>query len=155
MKRAAIATIGVIASFLIMYVVCTHAGADSSPAILAAALALGLARRPERLEPRVMLARFVALPLVGLAAGTIGLALRALPVVGAVLFCGGVALSVWLRNFGERGAALGRTIALPFMAMMIVPVHVNPGSTPGAGAVLVIAAGAIAFFCTTVLQWLL
>ncbi|MGD0967930.1 MAG: hypothetical protein ABR949_06545, partial [Candidatus Aquilonibacter sp.] len=75
------------------------------------------------------------------------------PVLGAILFCGGVTLSIWLRNFGERGAAIGRTIALPFLVMLIVPLHVD-GGRPGLGALLVIVAGAIAFACTYAVQWI-
>ncbi|HTZ54454.1 MAG TPA: hypothetical protein VMB20_05275 [Candidatus Acidoferrum sp.] len=153
MKQAALAMAAVLASFGIMYLLCTRAGVNASPAILAAALAVGLARKPEQLEARAILARFLMLPLIGLAAAAVGLAFRALPPLGAVLFCVGIALSVYLRNFGERASALGRTIALPFITMLVVPVQVNSAAHPGLGALLVLAAGASAFMCTAVIQW--
>ncbi|HTV94243.1 MAG TPA: hypothetical protein VMG98_16190 [Verrucomicrobiae bacterium] len=147
MKAALVGVAGALASFLAMYAICVRAGLNASPAILAAALAVGLARRPEGLELRATAARLVALPLVALAAALVGLTLRTLPLFGALLFCMGVTLSIWLRNFGERGAAIGRTIALPFLTMLVVPIHVD-AARPGLGALLVIAAGAIAFVCS-------
>lgn len=152
MKQAALAMAAVLASFGLMYALCMRLGVDASPAILAAALAVGLARNPEKLELHATLRRFLALPLIGLAAGGIGLAFRAAPPLGAVLFTFGITLSVWLRNFGERARAIGRTIALPFVIMLVVPVHVE--GHPGLGALLVLLAGALAFVCTLVVQWL-
>ncbi len=153
MKSALVGIAGVLASFLAMYAICTRAGVTASPAILAAALAVGLARRPERLDLRATLAKFASLPMVALGAALVGLTFHTLPVLGAILFCAGVALSIWLRNFGERGAAIGRLIALPLLTMLVVPVHVDTGH-PGLGALLVILAGAIAFACTYALQWI-
>lgn len=141
----------ILASFAIMYGLCIRLGVDSSPAVLAAALAVGLTRHKEKLAPRAALSRLLLLPLIGLAAGGIGFAFRAMPALGAVLFTLGITLSVWLRNFGERASAIGRTIALPFIAMLVVPIHVE--GRPGLGALLVLAAGAIAFICSMVVQW--
>lgn len=146
--------VAILASFGIMYVICMRAGVNASPAILAAALAVGLTRKPEHLVPREVVTRFLLLPVVGLGAAGIGLAFRTLPILGAALFCIGVALSVYLRNFGERATTLGRTIALPFITMLVVPVQVDSPGHPGLGIVLVLAAGAIAFICTAVVQWL-
>lgn len=154
MKSALVAIAGVLASFGAMYAICTHLGANISPAILAAALAVGLARRPERLDPRAMLLRLATLPLVALAAGVVGLTFRTLPPLGAALFCAGMALAIWLRNFGERASALGRTIALPFLAMLIVPLRPEMTLAPVAGALLVIAAGVVAIACTAGVQWI-
>ncbi len=150
MKAALVGIAGVLASFGAMYAICMHAGVNASPAILAAALAAGLARRPEKLDLRASLTKLASLPLIALGAALVGLALRTLPVLGALLFCGGVTLSIWLRNYGERGSAIGRTIALPLLTMLVVPLHV--AGAPGLGALLVIVAGAIAYACTFVVQ---
>ena len=143
--------VAILASFGLMYAVCARLGVDTSPAVLAAALAVGLTRHNERLDPRAALQRFITLPIIGLAAGAIGLAFRVAPLLGASLFTLGMTLSVWLRNFGERASAIGRTIALPFIAMLVVPVHVE--GRPGLGVLLVLAAGAIAFLCSLAVQW--
>jgi hypothetical protein len=153
-RQAALAMVAVLASFGVMYVICVRAGVNISPAILAAALAVGLTRKPEHLASRALLTRFLLLPLVGLAAAGVGLAFRTVPPLGAALFCAGVALSVYLRNFGERASVLGRTIALPFIAMLVVPVQVDSAAHPGLGALLVLAAGASAFIAAAVVQWL-
>jgi hypothetical protein len=150
-KQAALAMLAILASFGLMYAICTHLGVDTSPAILAAALAVGLTRQNERLDPRAAVRRFVALPIIGLGAAAIGLAFRTAPALGAALFTLGISLSVWLRNFGERASAIGRIIAVPFIAMLVVPVRVE--GHPGLGALLVLAAGAIAFVCAAVVQW--
>lgn len=151
MKSALVGVAGALASFLAMYVICARTGVNASPAILAAALAVGLSRRPEKLDPRATIARFVSLPLVALGAALVGLTLRAVPWLGALLFCAGVTFSIWLRNFGERGSTIGRVIALPFLTMLVVPVHVG-GGAPGLGALLVLLAGAVAFACTYAAQ---
>ncbi len=142
------------ASFGAMYAICTHLGANISPAILAAALAVGLARRPERPDVRALLARLLTLPLVALAAGIVGLTFRSFPPLGAALFCAGITLSIWLRNYGERASAIGRTIALPFIAMLVVPLRPETSLGPVIGALLVIAAGVAAIACTTAVQWI-
>lgn len=154
MKSALIGIVGVLASFGVMYAICMRAGVNASPAILAAALAVGLARRPEKLHRRSLVSGLLVLPLVALAAGLVGVTFRLMLPLGAVLFCLGIAFSIWLRNFGERGAAVGRTIALPFMAMLIVPVRVETSGGPAGAALLVIAAGAIAFACSAAAQWI-
>jgi len=150
-KSALVGIAGVLASFLAMYAICARAGVNASPAILAAALAVGLARRPENFDLRATLAKFASLPIVALGAALVGLTFRSLPVLGAILFCAGMALSIWLRNFDKGGAAIGRLIALPLLTMLVVPVHVDTGH-PGLGALLVMLAGAIAFAATYLLQ---
>jgi len=152
LRGAVVTIVAVLISFGVMYAICTGAGAGASPAILAAALAVGLARRPERLEPHTSLLKGIALPLVALAAGAVGLTFRAFPPLGAALFCAGISLSVWLRAFGERGNIVGRIIALPFLAMLIVPVRVETARGPGSTAVLVIIAGVVAFACSAAVQ---
>src|SRR5262249_48257247 len=121
---AVVAIVAVMLSFGAVYALCVRLGADASPAILAAALTLGLMRRPEPLDLRSVLRSFVLLPLIALGAGLIGHAFLVAPALGAVLFSGGIALSVWLRQFGELASALGRTIALPLMMTLVVPVHI-------------------------------
>ncbi len=152
--RSALAVIAaVLASFCAMYAICTRLGFDPSPAVLSAALCVGLMRRSEPLEVRPMLVKLVGLPLVALAAVLVGLAFHAAPVFGAVLFTGAITLSILLRNYGERAAALGRTIALPLLTMLVVPVHMS-GTGKLVPVLLVIAAGLIAFAASTVTSWL-
>ncbi len=60
--------------------------------------------------------------LVALAAGGVGLLLRWNFAAGSLLFSGALALSVMLRGRGADARVIGRAVALPFIAMLIVPV---------------------------------
>ncbi|HXW76080.1 MAG TPA: hypothetical protein VEJ20_01585, partial [Candidatus Eremiobacteraceae bacterium] len=139
----------VLAGFGVMYALGERFGVGSTPAILAAALTLGLVRRPERLAPRDLLVRFVSLPLIGLTAGAVGLLFLKVPAVGAVMFTVAIAASIWLRNFGERPATIGRALAIPFVTMLVVPARIDAGS-PGRAALWVIGAGIVALLSSTV-----
>jgi hypothetical protein len=145
-RSAVVAIVAVLLSFGVTYAICTRADTNPSPAILAAALTVGLMRRSEPLQLRSMLGTFVMLPLIALAAGLIGHSLLVAPLAGAVLFCGGIAVSIWLRQFGRAGSALGRTIALPLIVILVVPVEVAGGGAKA--GLLLIAAGAIALAST-------
>ena len=140
----------VLAAFLITFGLCSAAGVDPSAAVLAAVLALTMARKPERPTLSKTLARLIALPLVAVGAGAVGLVLHASPWIGAALFCGGMFLSIWLRKFGERASTIGTTIALPLIAILVVPVHVASGRGRAVDVLLVMAAGVVAVLCTAV-----
>jgi riboflavin-specific deaminase-like protein len=135
-------------AFLIVWFACTRAGIDASPATLAAALALALSRDTARVTWTHVCYRLIGLPVIAIAAGAVGVAFTRLPLVAALAFTVAVAGSVYVRRFGRAARALGRIIALPFIAMLAVPV---PAHTP---AVAVIAAGIVAVIVTSVLQLL-
>jgi len=153
-RVAVVAIAGVLASFGIMYAICMRLGTDPSAAVLAAALAVGLARKPEGFDPYRLLARLVMLPVIALAAALIGRAFHTSAILGAALFTGAFALSVWLRNFGARGSAAGRVIALPLIVILVVPVHFENARGPFVSGLLVIGAGVAAFVCTALTAWL-
>lgn len=145
--RSALAAIAsVIASFLIVWIACMRAGIDASPAILSAALAVTLTRDPEPLSRHAAARKLIALPLVALLAGAVGATFRFSMPLGGALFTACITLSIWLRRFGPRARAIGRIIALPFIAMLAVPVH--PSGSPPAMALSVIGAGIAAVLCT-------
>jgi hypothetical protein len=144
----------VLVSFGAMDALCARLGVDPSPAILAAALSVGLMRNPERLGARALLTKIVVLPLIALAAGLVGLAIVAVPALGAALFAGSIALSIWLRNFSERATAVGRTIALPFIAILVAPLRPDAAHGRWTSALLLLAAGAAALVSTTIVAGL-
>lgn len=148
LPNSALSFCAVLASFALTYALGMRFGAGSSPAVLAAALALGLMRKPEAPAPKALALKLISLPLVALAAGLIGLTLVKAPIGGAAFFSCGVALSVWLRGFGRKAATIGRTIALPLMSILVVPVHFQTSAGKLVGPLLILAAGAIAFVCT-------
>jgi len=150
--RAGITLLGVVASFVTMYALCAWAGAQPQPAIGAAILAIALGRREGDTPslPRIA-AGAVRLVVIALAAAGVGLLLHAFPIAGAAAFVVALALSVWLRNFGPRWRALGTVIALPLIALLVLPAgpaHARGG--PPVDVALVIAAGLVAYaFATT------
>ncbi|HEY1773000.1 MAG TPA: FUSC family protein [Gammaproteobacteria bacterium] len=148
--RLAIASMAaVLLSFGATYALCLGLGVNASPAILAAALSMGLMRRPEKLEPRALLMKLLALPVIAFAAGLVGFAFLKLPALGAVLFTGGIVLSILLRKYGERGSAIGRVIALPMITILAVPpAHIEGAHSRLMLPLLVIAAGVIASLST-------
>lgn len=130
-----------------MYALCSALRVDSSPAILAAALCVGLMRRAERFELRKLALKVVALPIIALAAGVVGFTLLRVPVAGAALFTAGISLSVALRQFGPRATAIGRTLALPFITILVVPVRIEAGANAPLAVLLTLVAGVVAVLC--------
>jgi hypothetical protein len=99
-------------------------------AVLSVVLCLSLSRSRLDRDLRGRLEAAAALPLVGLAATGVGLLLRDDPWLGAAAFTTCLALSVWLRQFGDLARRAARLIALPFVAVLTVP-HLS-GTAGGA-----------------------
>ena len=101
---------------------CTLALAPApGPAVLAVVLSLSLSRSRLADDRRHRLESVVVLPLVGLAAVGVGLLLRDAPWLGATLFVAGMALPIWMRRFGPDARRVGALLALPFVALLVVP----------------------------------
>jgi hypothetical protein len=146
---------GVVASYCTVWFVCGALRAQPQPAILAAILAIGLGRRVQAVTIAEGALACLRIAGVALAATAIAWLLHALPVVGAIVFVGGMFLSVWLRDFGERGRSLGTLVALPLVAMLVVPVA--PTQAPGGPLVdlaLAIGAGVVALAFSAAIQWI-
>jgi hypothetical protein len=142
-RRAATIVLAVAISYALVALVCAWCGARPAPAVVAAFLALGFGRRP---APRgaALAGAAATVAVIAPAAAAIGVLLHALPPAGAALFVAGMAGSVWLRNFGARERTAGALIALPFVAMLVVP---GRAAAPGGLAVdlaLFVAAGLVA-----------
>jgi hypothetical protein len=150
LRSALLAIASVVTSFLVMWLACVRLGLDSSPAVLSAALAVTLTRDAQAVTWRSLLRQLVGLPVVALGAGLVGFAFTQSLALGGTLFSLCVALSIWLRRFGPTARALGRIIALPFVAMLIVPVRIHGG---GIGALMAIAAGVVAVLCSSAARW--
>jgi hypothetical protein len=153
--RAVVTLIAVILSFLTVYAISAHFGAGVQPAIVAAIMAMTLGRRPRSAERARTLLAPLTIACVAPVAGAVGWLLHALPVVGAIVFTGGMSLSVWLRNFGALGKGAGGLIALPLLAILIVPGRPTPA--PGGRIVdlaVLASAGLIAFAYASAVTWL-
>jgi hypothetical protein len=147
LKAAIPAFAGTLASFLFTYGLSERLGTRASPAILAAVLCLGMARAPEKHGITALLRRLVTLPVVALGASLVGAAFLRVPAAGAVLFTAGMAGSVALRQCGRVASAIGRTIALTLIAMLVVPVAIDRSAGIARTLLILLAAAIIAQLC--------
>jgi hypothetical protein len=143
----------VIASFLTMYAVGVRLHTGPTAAIMSAVLALTLARRPRTAHASPWLTA-ATLPLVAVASAFVGHLLVSVPVLGALLFIAALFVSVWLRQFGARAAALGTVIAQPFHGILIVPIRPNAPGGPWVNLALVVCAGLVALGWIAVVRFL-
>lgn len=153
-RFAVVSIAAVLASFGIVFTMCRMLGVNASPAILAATLAMSLSRHAEIPTPRKLAAEFIMLPLIALTAGLVGAALRNLPPFGAALFVGGVVLSILLRRYGATARTVGRVVAVPLIAILVVPVHIDGISGRWLPVTLMLAAGLTATMCSAGAAWL-
>ncbi len=94
---------------------------EPGPAVLAVVLCLSLSRSHLDRDRRGRIEASVALPAVALVAMGVGVLLQSAPWLGAIVFTGGMFLSIWLRRFGPMAARAGSLIALPFVALLSTP----------------------------------
>ncbi len=150
---ASTTVVAAVASFLTVYALCRVTGAELQPAIVAAILALVLARRPSPARAGHVAASFATLPIVAVLAAGTGWLLHTEPIVGAIVFTAGLATSVWLRNYGGIVRKAGGLIALPLVALLVTP---PPSATTRSGRItdliLVACGGAIALAYVTLVQ---
>ncbi len=143
--RAGLTVAAVIASFCIMLGVGRGLGTGTQPALLSAILTLGISRRPQHMRGIQTATYPLALAFVALVAGVVGVLLRTVPIVGAIVFVAGIFFSIWLRNFGERGRRIGALIGLPFVAMLVVPVGpIHAPDGPLVDLAVIVASGIVA-----------
>jgi hypothetical protein len=150
-RQAVPAIAAVLASFGTMYVLCGRAGVNVAPAILSAALCVGLTRRTAAFELRAFAIRLASLPLIVLIAAAIGFVFLHAPWIGAAVFTTAMTAAIAARRFGSRAAAVGRTLALPLIVMLAVPV---PASRGAAGVWLALLAGAVSLIASEAASWL-
>ena len=99
------------------------------PLVLAAVLAMTIARNRLVLTWRGRAEALVLLPFVGLATAGVGYLLVNLPAVGATAYVAAMFLSIYLRRFGPVWSRVGSLIALPFITLLIAP-GAGVGTTP-------------------------
>lgn len=128
-------------------------GVGDSIVVLAVMLSISFTaeRAGTRTAHRVL--SLVLLPIVGVAAGAVGLLMVTVPVAGDALFVVVLSAAIWVRRFGALAARVGTLIALPFIAVLVVPVPAPVGS--GHGFVPWAAAIALAVaLLALVVQWI-
>ncbi|HEY3677026.1 MAG TPA: hypothetical protein VGK84_13645, partial [Candidatus Tumulicola sp.] len=138
---------GTLASFLVTYALCVRLGTNASPAILSAVLCLGISRAPERHGFIALLRRCIVVPLIALGVSLVGATFLRAPIAGAVLFTVGMSASVALREYGRVASAMGRTIALTLISMLVVPVAIDRSGGVGVTIALLLFAAIVAQLC--------
>jgi hypothetical protein len=145
-RAAAVTVAAMVAAFCTVYRIAMFYHAGPNAGILSAVLVMTHSRRRETAAHDRSLPEELAVFLfVALGAAAVGWLLHNAFFVGAVVFVAVVSLSVWTRRFGERVRRLGGLLALPLVAVLVVPARPN---APGGAAIdllLVGIAGAVAF----------
>lgn len=142
MRRLTAALPGAIETIIAMVAtVLIIAAVDPKPGlmVLGAVLAMTLSRSKLVDTWRGRLESVVVLPAIALLTSVVALLLLALPLVGAVAFTAAMFLSVWLRRFGPTWRRIGSLVALPFITLLIAPVHLGGGSAWQAAVVSLLA----------------
>ena len=153
MIRAAAAFVAVLASFTSVYALCRWCGAQPQPAVVAALLAVSLSHRASPASRAHAGTATVTIAGIALAAAGVGWLLHTSPALGALVFTAAMFFSIWLRNFGERARSAGALIALPLVALLVVPAQ-SAGARGGplVDLALVASAGVISLAYVTVIQ---
>jgi hypothetical protein len=144
--RAGVTLAAVAVSCAATAALCRWAGAQSQPVIVAGVLAVALARRERTGHIGNVAAGILRLATIAVVASGVGFAMHAFPIPGAAAFVVLLSATIWLRNFGARGRAIGALATLPLVALLVVPggpAHARGG--PLVDLALVVAAGCIAY----------
>jgi hypothetical protein len=153
--RTAVELVAIVLSYCLAWALCRRFAVASETAVTSAVLALVLSRRPASASRGHVLESAATIASIALLTAGVGLLFVSIPWIGALVFVAGVSLSVWLRNFGSVGRRIGALVALPLVAMLIVPrPRFAAPSGPLADVALTICAGLIPLLCVSVVRWI-
>ncbi|MER7183712.1 hypothetical protein ABT404_30290, partial [Streptomyces hyaluromycini] len=97
------------------------AGLHTDVLVLAVALTLTLAATQRTADTRRRLMSLMLLPVTAAASIFVGRLLASHYAAGAAVFTAGMALAIWIRRFGPAATKAGTLIALPLVALLVVP----------------------------------
>ncbi|NNC11797.1 hypothetical protein HII28_07895 [Planctomonas sp. JC2975] len=101
----------------------------SGPSLVVLAVMLSISFTDERAGATAA-QRWISLcmlPLVGIAAVGVARLMVGVPLLGDALFVVVLSAGVWVRRYGPTASRIGTLVALPFIAVLVVPAPVNPG----------------------------
>ncbi|WP_316775180.1 FUSC family protein [Streptomyces sasae] len=110
------------------------AGLHTDVLVLAVALTLTLAASQRTADTRRRLTALVLLPMTAGASIFLGRLIASHYPVGAAVYTAGMALAIWIRRYGPAATKAGTLIALPLVALLVVP---GPALPPEAQSGLV------------------
>ncbi|MEW1778250.1 FUSC family protein [Streptomyces sp. NPDC086777] len=97
------------------------AGLHTDVLVLAVALTLTLSSTQRTADTRRRLTSLVLLPVTAAASIFVGRLLASHYAAGAAVYTAGMALAIWIRRFGPAATKAGTLIALPLVALLVVP----------------------------------
>ncbi|WP_181804071.1 FUSC family protein [Streptomyces shenzhenensis] len=97
------------------------AGLHTDVLVLAVALTLTLASAQRTADTRRRLISLVLLPATVAASIFVGRLLASHYAAGAAVYTAGMALAIWIRRYGPAATKAGTLIALPLVALLVVP----------------------------------
>ncbi|MFD8818728.1 FUSC family protein [Streptomyces sp. NPDC059627] len=97
------------------------AGLHTDVLVLAVALTLTLANTQRTADTRRRLMSLVLLPATAAASVFVGRLLASHYTAGAAVYTAGMALAIWIRRFGPAATKAGTLLALPLVALLVVP----------------------------------
>ncbi|MEV5959249.1 FUSC family protein [Streptomyces sp. NPDC051987] len=97
------------------------AGLHTDVLVLAVALTLTLSSTQRTADTRRRLISLVLLPATAAASIFVGRLLAAHYAAGAAVYTAGMALAIWIRRYGPAATKAGTLIALPLVALLVVP----------------------------------
>jgi hypothetical protein len=130
-RPAAVTMLAVLGSWLTAWRVEAAAGLHPDVVVLAVVLTLTLCRVVSRERPRAAapyLLRILALPVIALAASGVGRLLVSHQTLGGAVFVLVLAGAIWIRRYGAAWSRIGTIASLPFIALLVVPVPVEPAT---------------------------
>ncbi|MGW1623244.1 FUSC family protein [Streptomyces sp. NPDC002172] len=110
------------------------AGLHTDVLVLAVALTLTLASTQRTADTRRRLFSLVLLPATAAVSIFVGRLLASHYAAGAAVYTAGMALAIWIRRYGPAATKAGTLIALPLVALLVVP---GPALPPEAQSGLV------------------
>ncbi|MFF5142430.1 FUSC family protein [Streptomyces sp. NPDC013157] len=110
------------------------AGLHTDVLVLAVALTLTLASTQRTADTRRRLISLVLLPATAAVSIFVGRLLASHYAAGAAVYTAGMALAIWIRRYGPAATKAGTLIALPLVALLVVP---GPALPPEAQSGLV------------------
>ncbi|MFD8720544.1 FUSC family protein [Streptomyces sp. NPDC059629] len=105
------------------------AGLHTDVLVLAVALTLTLAASQRTADTRRRLTALVLLPMTTGASIFLGRLIASHYPVGAAVYTAGMALAIWIRRYGPAATKAGTLIALPLVALLVVPGPALPPET--------------------------
>ncbi|MFF7476032.1 FUSC family protein [Streptomyces sp. NPDC008092] len=110
------------------------AGLHTDVLVLAVALTMTLTASQRTADTRRRLTALAVLPVTAGASIFLGRLIAAHYVIGACVYTAGMALAIWIRRYGPAATKAGTLIALPLIALLVVP---GPALPPEAQSGLV------------------